>query len=353
MPRRAHHLPERDRQAGGDQEDRQYLEKIRQGRRILKGVRAVRVEKAAAVGAEHFDRLLRSDRALRDGLRRHSGGRAFAGSVGGGHGLRLQQLRSVVGAQVLHHALRHQHDRVDEADRQQHPEGRARQVDPEVAEGAHLLACDAADERDRQCEPGGCRPEIVRGEAEHLRQVAHGGFGRVGLPVGVRRERNSRAPGQNRRDGGQVLRVERQQVLQALDRIGQQQRDRGKHEQRQQVANPALLFVGLHAGHTVQQPLAGHEHRVKKRAPARKNQRHIGAHRLREQRHAGEKQGNLQPTVQGHLELLRPKQRIGQIHKEGNGDSEQQRIFNHGCAPFQASRSRVHRVAPPRTGLRW
>jgi hypothetical protein len=52
-----------------DQEDRQHLQEVGQRRRVLVRVRRVGVEEAAAVGAQHLDRLLRGDRAHRQGLR--------------------------------------------------------------------------------------------------------------------------------------------------------------------------------------------------------------------------------------------------------------------------------------------
>ena len=51
--------------------------------------------------------------------------------------------------QVLHDPLLHEEECADEAERQQHPECRARGVDPEVAERLHLPAGDAADDGDR------------------------------------------------------------------------------------------------------------------------------------------------------------------------------------------------------------
>ena len=75
-------------------------------RRILEGVRAVRVEEAAAVGAELLDGFLRGDRALRDRLR--------AGPSSRRH--------DVVRLEVLDDSLRDEHQRDDDADGQQNPE---------------------------------------------------------------------------------------------------------------------------------------------------------------------------------------------------------------------------------------
>ena len=84
------------------------------------------------------------------------------------------------------------------ADRQQHPERRARHVDPEVADGLLLLLRDAADERDRHRDAGRRRHEVVIREPGHLREVAHGRLAAVRLPVRVGRERRGGVEGECR-----------------------------------------------------------------------------------------------------------------------------------------------------------
>ena len=51
-----------------DGEDGQHLQEVGQRRGIFKRMRGVGIDVTAAVGAEHFDRDLRSDRPLDDGL---------------------------------------------------------------------------------------------------------------------------------------------------------------------------------------------------------------------------------------------------------------------------------------------
>ena len=64
----ADHHAEGVAEGGGDQQDRQHLEEVRQRRRVLEGVRGVDVEEAAPVGAELLDGDLRGGRAHRDDL---------------------------------------------------------------------------------------------------------------------------------------------------------------------------------------------------------------------------------------------------------------------------------------------
>src|ERR1700752_896037 len=107
-------------------------------------MRAVRVEEAAAVGAELLDGLLRRDRSLRNRLPR-----AFDG------------LHRVVVLQVLHGALRHVQERADEADWRPAPERAAPPFPPEFADRLLLLLPEPADEGDGHRDAAGGRDEVV------------------------------------------------------------------------------------------------------------------------------------------------------------------------------------------------
>src|SRR5262249_57256822 len=96
-------------------------------------MRGIGVEEAAAIGAEHLDRDLRGDRSYRDGL------------LGA-----FQRGRLDIGPKRLRHALPDQKQRVDDADREEDVERAARDIDPEIADGAHGGAGETADEGNRQ-----------------------------------------------------------------------------------------------------------------------------------------------------------------------------------------------------------
>ena len=119
LPLVADHAAEHVGQRRADREDREHLHEVRQRRRVLERMRGIGVEEAAAVGAEHLDRDLRGDRADRDGL------------LGA-----FERRRLDIGAERLRHALPDQEQRVDDADRQQDVERAARDIDPEIADGA-------------------------------------------------------------------------------------------------------------------------------------------------------------------------------------------------------------------------
>ena len=153
---------------------------------------AVGVEESAAVGAQHLDGFLRGHRPLPDGLR-----------LGG----LLERVRDGVGVQVLRNALPHQQQRVKDAGRRQNVEQRPRHVDPEVADGARTGSLDAADQRDGHHDARRRRPEVVRRQAGHLGEIAHGGFGRVELPVGIGGEAGGGVECQIGSHAGQMLRI--------------------------------------------------------------------------------------------------------------------------------------------------
>ena len=87
------------------------LKKIGEGGGIFVRMRAVGVERAAAVCAELLDGFLRGDGSLRDHLIGNGLRRRLAVRTGGLDRLRIHELCRVVGLQVLDHALRYENQR--------------------------------------------------------------------------------------------------------------------------------------------------------------------------------------------------------------------------------------------------
>ena len=281
-------------QPAADGEDGQHLEKVGERRGIFKRMRGVGVGVAAAVGAEHFDGDLRRHRALRDGLRlhglihhdghvghdrlafrielrhihhhrhavghqrlafgiqlgrlhrdRHIRGHRLAFGVGFLHldGVRFQELRLGVGLEILNHALRHQHDRKHQADRQQQIISDAHQVHPEIAEQLGRMPRDAAHQRRGDGDAGGRRAEVVNHQRDHLREIGHGGFAAVALPVGVRREADGGVERQIRRQRAKALRIERQKILQPQNRISEHAAHQAEQQHGPGVLPPVLLLL--------------------------------------------------------------------------------------------------------------
>src|SRR3984885_4918795 len=131
LARIADHAPKGEAQGGGNQQHRDHLQKIGQGRGILVRMRGIGVEKAAAIGTQHLDRLLRGDGAHAQGLgvRRQGLGNGFAlgifqrlpGGVEFGLGVRqgLHRGDVLVGVEVLDDPLAHENQPQEQRDRQQ------------------------------------------------------------------------------------------------------------------------------------------------------------------------------------------------------------------------------------------
>ena len=268
-------------------------------------MRAVGVEEAAAVGAELLDDLLRGHRSLRDRLRGDRIHHRLAAGVNRRLAigadvldlLRLHQLYRVVGPQVLHHALRDQHQRAHNAERQQHPQAGADQVHPEIADGLHLAAGNAANEGNRQRDADRRRREVVVGEPGHLRQIAHGGFAGIVLPVGVGGERRRRVERQRLRDRRKLLRIQRQKSLYPLHQVQQQHRHHAEQQHGEGVLRPAHLVIFIDAGQAIEQALDRPQHRVHERPLAVEHPGHEDAHGLGDQENQREKNRDLQPSI--------------------------------------------------------
>ena len=154
----------------------------------------------------------------------------------------------------LHGALTDENDRGDKRDRQQHVDRAAHQVDPEVADGLGALAGEPADESDGHCHSNRRGQEVLHRKCTHLRQVGHGDFARIGLPVRIRDERHRRVPRSVRAHAGKVRRIEGQMALQPEDRIRQKQGDTGEYNHRRRIARPSLLCLWVNPQHPVNRP---------------------------------------------------------------------------------------------------
>ena len=260
-----HHTPQIPGQRARDREDREHLQEIGQWRRILEGVCSVGIDIAAAIGAEHLDRDLRSHRALHDGLRVHDlvdHDRFAVGTVDDlavriglldGSGIRLQRLGHRVRLEVLDHALRDKHHGEHQTDWHEQVIGDARDIDPEIADRLGRVPGDAAHQRGGDGDAGGGGREVVQRQPDHLREIRHGRFAAVELPVGVGGKARGGVEGEVRRQTGEILRVKRKMVLVPQDEIGEQHAHEAEQQHGNRVAHPALLLLGIDAAHPVGQ----------------------------------------------------------------------------------------------------
>ena len=134
-------------QRARNRKDREDLQEVRERRRVFERMRGISIDVAAAIRSEHFDRDLRGHRALHDGLRidflidQHRlavrGGHRIAFVIDLRHrnGERVAQGGGLKRLEILDHALRHEHDRENDADGKQQVVGDANEIDPEIADG--------------------------------------------------------------------------------------------------------------------------------------------------------------------------------------------------------------------------
>src|SRR5580692_5061014 len=311
---RSRHPAKRVGETCTDSEDREHLEKIGKGRRVLKWVSAIGVEKPAPIRAEFLDDFLRGHRTLRNGLLGHRIHDRLA--VGTDHWLtvrthslhllRLYQRDFVVRFQVLYNSLRNQEKSPDHTKREKHPKAAANKVHPEISYGFHLPASNAANKGNAQHDAGRRGGKVVIGQPSHLGEITHRGFTRVFLPIRVRGERRRRIEREmSRCYRAKLLRIERQKPLNALDQIQEQHRNRAKQQHRSRVLGPAHLVRFVDPSHPVEQALDRTHHRIQKRPLAAEYPRHEHAHGLGHGKDQREKNQNLKPPVCCHFRSVR------------------------------------------------
>ena len=250
----AHGVPEEEHQRARDDQDVERLEEAGQRRGVLKRMRGVHVEEAAAVGPEQLDRNLR---------RNGPGGDELLPA--------LKRGRGNARVEILDHTLPEHDQRPDDAQRQQHVQRNAHEIGPEIADGRGFVAGDATHDRGAHGDADGCGNEILIGQGHHLREMAHGGFAAVGLPVRIRQEADRRIQGQIPRKAGEALRIQRQLILKKQHPEREQEPRKGKSDEADGVPAPRLVFVGMNAGQRVHAPLHRPQDRMQEGAAAGKN----------------------------------------------------------------------------------
>ena len=134
----------------------------------------VDVEKAATVRAQVFDDFHRGHRPLGNCLC-----------------LPIEGMHDRVGIEILDHPLRDEDQGKHNTNGQQDVEGTADKIHPEVAQVLGAATRKATRQGHRQSDAGSSGDKLVKGQARHLGQVAHGLLARVELPVCVGGETSS------------------------------------------------------------------------------------------------------------------------------------------------------------------
>ena len=277
LPEVSNHPPERETQGRGNQEDRQHLHQVGEGRGVFIRVCRVGIEEAAAIGSQQLDGLLRRHGPHGQCLRSRAGllHLYVARRIQQRHAIGASHRRLVdrclqgrhlpVAVKVLDDALRHEENGDHQGNRHQHPQRDAREIGPDIADGAKAraghapvsaaLCRKATNQRKGHGDAGRRREEILHRQPKHLRQVAHGAFAAVSLPVGVGHKTDGCIEGCVRRHRRHPLGVERQPVLQALQRINGQGAQRVERQQGHRISAPPHRCVRTHTGQAIQRRL--------------------------------------------------------------------------------------------------
>src|SRR5208283_1407922 len=90
----------------------------------------------------------------------------------------------------------------------------------------------------------------------------------VTLPVRVRRETDGGVEREMLRQRAELLRIQRQILLQAQNRVGEKTTHKAEQQHRERVLFPAVFFGGINAEHTVGEFFQRPQHRVEPGAAA-------------------------------------------------------------------------------------
>ena len=287
-------------------------------------MRGIGIEEAAAIGAELLDRDLARDRAERDRL------------LGA-----FERRDGCAGVERLRHAHGHLDQRGNHGERQQHVENRARHIDEEIAHAVRPGPREGADQRDGERNAGRGGEEVLDREPRHLAEEAHRRLAAIRLPVRVGHEADRRVEGKIGREASEAERVERQQALEAQQRVKQREAGRIEDQHRDGVAERALLTGWIDARDGVEPALDRPEEGGEEGSLACEDARHIGAERCRGQQDHGEDDGYLKPADDGHgislgsgmgraSELLGSQQRDHEIDGEPKCDGGAEDEVQHG-----------------------
>ena len=124
----------------------------------------------------------------------------------------------------------------------------------------------------------------MHGEPGHLGQIAHGRLGRVGLPIGVGDEAHRRVEGEIGADRVEMLRVEGQNRLQALQGVKRQEAHKAKGQHGKAIADPTLLLTLVYTAQRIEDALNRSQEWRQERAFAVEDAGHIKAERLDQER---------------------------------------------------------------------
>jgi hypothetical protein len=164
-------------------------------------------------------------------------------------------------------------------------------------------------ERSRQSggdgDPDGGGEEVLHRQPGHLRQVAERCLAAVELPVGVGDEADRRVERQVRVHAGEVLRIERQNLLNAQNGVEQGEPGEAEGQHGKGVGQPALALLRLDPGRAIKNALHRLQHRGEPSALALPHAGHIETERPTQRHRDADREDDLGPTLPIHEGVFR------------------------------------------------
>ncbi|MPN04798.1 hypothetical protein SDC9_152046 [bioreactor metagenome] len=159
---------------------------------------------------------------------------------------------------------------------------------------------EAACEGNEYCHAGGGGQEILYAKSEHLGQIAHRRLAAVRLPVRVGSKTGSGIEGQIGCRCHHAVRIERQHVLQALQRVYGQETNQVEDQDGQCIACPGHRVVATHSRQAIDASLQRAQPAYGERNVALIDARHVAAQRPGTGKENGQIQADLQIAVASH-----------------------------------------------------
>ncbi len=202
---------------------------------------------------------------------------------------------------------------------------------------------DAAHERAGDGDADGGGEKVVDGQRDHLREIRHRGFAAVALPVGVGGEADGGVERQMLRQRAELLRIERQKLLQPQNRVGEQAAHEAEQQHRERVLLPVVFLRRVHAQHAVSQFFQRAQDRVEPGAAVGvEHAVDIQAERLGDQHERGDIQRQFQPLMGSSwqwLKFFRFEHGDDEIHAQRHGNDSEDEIFHRINQSFSQPRA--------------
>ena len=179
--------------------------------------------------------------------------------------------------------------------------------------------------------------------------MAHRRLAAVVLPVRVGDEAARRVEGEIGWHGVEAARIQRQKVLQPLQRVERQKAHDRKGDHRHRVGEPVLLTLRIDAGQPVKPPLDRRENGAQNVALALEDARQKAAQRDRRDHDERKHERDLRPAGQRHKdvpgsEFFGMDEGVEQVKAEADGHGQPDKRFGHGPGLLKSAAAQRRRA---------